>query len=133
MFIFVRLQMRRAWKVVCAIKMVSGWTWDDTTGATITQDTASSWEDYVARHPEARPFRNRGWLHARNFEIIMPSSVSGVNVFIPTATPSPTPPPPSTTQDNTGDNEEGGNTSDDGWEVCMCLLFFYHFYNDQLL
>lgn len=120
--------------MVCAIKVVSGWTWDDTTGATINQDTASSWEDYVARHPDARPFRNRGWPHARNFEIIMPSSVSGTNVFIPTATPSPTPPPPSTsTQDNTGDNEEGGNTSDDDWEVRTCSLLLDHFNHDQPL
>ncbi|TFK16781.1 hypothetical protein FA15DRAFT_553140, partial [Coprinopsis marcescibilis] len=49
--------------VVEAIKKVSGWTWDDKTGASITPKTASSWDDYVAKHPEASRFCNKGWVH----------------------------------------------------------------------
>ena len=49
---------------------------------------ASSWDDYVKKHPEAKPFRNKGWIHLRKFVDIMPSSTSSTNVFHPSASQS---------------------------------------------
>jgi hypothetical protein len=132
--------MRHAWKVVYTIKQVSGWSWDETTGASINQDTKSSWDDYVARHPEARPYCNRGWPYAHAFEIINPSPASGANVFVPTAPPLSTPlsaplSATSSSQGNTqGGDEDGAGVaphesqevaaegSDDDWEVSIFTI-----------
>jgi hypothetical protein len=32
---------------------------------------------------EAKPFRNRGWVHLESVSVIMPATVRGVNVFCP--------------------------------------------------
>ncbi|EDR11712.1 uncharacterized protein LACBIDRAFT_314239 [Laccaria bicolor S238N-H82] len=73
--------LRRTYKVVRAIQEVSSWHWDDHTGASINPDTASLWEDYVKqRHPDAKPFRNNGWVHLQKMSLIMPSSTPGANV-----------------------------------------------------
>jgi hypothetical protein len=77
---------RKLYRVIRAIQEVSGWVWDDKTGASITPHTASSWEDYVKHHPEAKPFRNKGWCHFANVSLLMPSSAVGANVFHPTGT-----------------------------------------------
>lgn len=77
------LQFKRIYRVIQAIKEVSGWHWDDETGASITVDTASSWDDYIKKHPAAKPFRNRGWVHLQRMTDIMPSTVSGSHVFHP--------------------------------------------------
>lgn len=72
-----------------AIQAVSGWSWDDNDGASIDVHTASSWDDYVRRHPEARPFRNKGWAHFRKMEMLMPATVAGANVYHATTAASP--------------------------------------------
>ena len=77
------LQFKRIYRVIQAIKEVSGWHWDDETGASITVDTASSWDDYIKKHPAAKPFRNRGWVHLQRMTDIMPLTVSGSHVFHP--------------------------------------------------
>jgi len=58
-----KIKFRKVYCIICAIQLVSGWAWDDGTGASITVDSASSWEDYVKKHPEAKPFWNKGWPH----------------------------------------------------------------------
>jgi hypothetical protein len=45
---------------MCTIQLVSGWAWDDETGTSITINLASSWEDYVKKNPQAKPFQNKG-------------------------------------------------------------------------
>ena len=59
----------------------SGWHWDNETGASITVDTASSWDNYIKKHPAAKPFQNRGWVHLQRMTDIMLSTVSGSHVF----------------------------------------------------
>ncbi|KAF8815702.1 hypothetical protein BYT27DRAFT_7064918, partial [Phlegmacium glaucopus] len=54
---------RKIYRVILAIQLVSGWVWDDERGANINVHSASSWEDYVKKHPAAKPFRNKGWGH----------------------------------------------------------------------
>jgi hypothetical protein len=88
---------RRLYKVIRAIQEVSGWHWDDQTGASITSATSSSWDDYVKKHPAAKPFRNKGWVHLHKLALIMPSSTPGSNVYhaaiAQLAAPSTSPPP----------------------------------------
>ncbi|KAF8992398.1 hypothetical protein BDQ17DRAFT_209154 [Cyathus striatus] len=119
---------RKVYRVVIAIKEVSGWTWSDETGASITAETASTWDDYIARHPEAKPFRNRGWPYLHQFEALMPSATVGLNVFHPMAsTPTPTPPPttPTTLSEPPAasavvDVDDAGGLEDD-WEIIPVL------------
>lgn len=75
--------MRRTFRTVKAIQLVSGWTWDDATGATITPELESSWAAYVKVHKDAKPFKNRGWRHFHLVAQIMPSTVRGVHVYCP--------------------------------------------------
>jgi hypothetical protein len=37
-------------------------------------DSVSSWDDYVKQHPEAKPFRNKGWNHFNKIMLLMPSA-----------------------------------------------------------
>lgn len=73
--------MKKIYAVVRAIQAVSGWTWDDKTGASIDHATADSWDAYVAQHKDAKPFRNAGWIHLATVSRIMPSTTRGTNVF----------------------------------------------------
>ena len=79
-------QFWKLYRVIHAIQAVSGWVWSDDTGASITPHSASSWDDYVKSHPEAKPFRNKGWRFFTKVSLIMPSTTVGANVFHPTAT-----------------------------------------------
>jgi len=58
-------------------------------GASITVDSASSWDNYVKKHLAAKPYRNQGWVHFCKVTLIMPATVSGSNIFHPTSTPIP--------------------------------------------
>jgi hypothetical protein len=64
-----------------AIQSVSGWTWDDETGATITPELEISWAAYVKIHKDTKPFKNRGWRHLHLMMQLMPSTVQGVHVY----------------------------------------------------
>ncbi|KAF8157391.1 hypothetical protein BJ912DRAFT_867326, partial [Pholiota molesta] len=94
---------KKLYCVIRAIQSVSGWVWDNKMGASINADTASSWDDYVKKHPGAKQFRNKGWKHFAQVALNMPSTSMGANIFYPTAeafTPndafaSPDPPSPS--------------------------------------
>ncbi|KAI9428984.1 hypothetical protein BJY52DRAFT_1200712 [Lactarius psammicola] len=69
--------------VVKAIQAVSGWTWDDVAGASIDESTADSWEAYVAKHKDAKPFRNVGWIHLHKVSLLLPATTRGTNIFRP--------------------------------------------------
>ncbi|KAF8808362.1 hypothetical protein BYT27DRAFT_7096815 [Phlegmacium glaucopus] len=113
---------RKIYHIIQAIQLVSGWVWDDDTGASITANSASSWDDYVKKHPEAKPFRNKGWKHFNKVASIMPFTPACAHVFYPItgaptpiddsdrlSSPEPTPPPASSSdsQDlDDSDNEE---------------------------
>ncbi|KDR65022.1 hypothetical protein GALMADRAFT_82385 [Galerina marginata CBS 339.88] len=125
------IAFKKIYRIIRAIQLVSGWVWDDDTGASITADSASSWDDYVKKHPEAKPFRNKGWRHFNKVALIMPSTAAGANVFHPTAGPStpdddsdravspePTPPPASS---DSSDPPDHGDSDED--EVCNYLPF----------
>jgi len=107
--------------VIRAIQEVSGWVWDDETGASITPDTASSWEDYVKHHPEAKPFRNKGWPHFDQVSLLMPSLAVGANVYHPTGiekenSGSPAPSEP-----------DGPSVNNSDAEVCSLWFFIFTF------
>ncbi|GLB39525.1 hypothetical protein LshimejAT787_0700350 [Lyophyllum shimeji] len=109
------LLLRKTFRVVTAIKNVSGWTWSDVTGASITPESESSWAAYVKIHKEAKPFKNHGWCHLDLMSQVMPSLVHGAHIFRPSnssvglgpandddeacATPVDTPSPPLDHQD----------------------------------
>jgi hypothetical protein len=88
------LQVRKIYKAIQKIQGVSGWHWDNQTGASITAATASSWDAYVKAHSEAKNFRNTGWVHLCKVAEIMPSAAAGGNVYHPT-TAQPSQPTPS--------------------------------------
>ncbi|TFK18578.1 hypothetical protein FA15DRAFT_551971, partial [Coprinopsis marcescibilis] len=73
-------KFRKIYRVVFAIQQVSGWTWDDETGASITPDSANSWDSYVCHRPEAKPFRKKGWTYLHKVAELMPNNVTGANV-----------------------------------------------------
>ena len=76
-------QLKKTYAVVKAIQAVSGWTWSDITGASIDESTVDSWEAYVAKHKDARPFRNSGWIHFQKVSHLLPATACGANVFRP--------------------------------------------------
>ncbi|PPQ79922.1 hypothetical protein CVT25_002996 [Psilocybe cyanescens] len=84
--------------VIRAIQAVSGWVWDNDTGASITLDSASSWDDYVKKHPGAKPFHNKGWCHLLKVALLMPSTATGANVYHPTAAVEDPPSPAATSE-----------------------------------
>ena len=70
----------------CAIQAIinhTGWNWSNELGADIQPDQASAWSSFCDTHKEAKPFRNRGWVHLESVSVIMPVTVRGVNIFCP--------------------------------------------------
>lgn len=41
-------------------------------------------DDYVKKHPDAKPFQNKGWPHFNKILLIISSMATGANVFFPT-------------------------------------------------
>ncbi|KAJ3735133.1 hypothetical protein DFJ43DRAFT_1151769 [Lentinula guzmanii] len=75
---------KRKLNAIGLIKQQSGWAaWSDEHGAGITTLTSRSWDDFVKKHKEAKPFRNRGWPFLHDFERIMPYQPKGTLVFRP--------------------------------------------------
>jgi hypothetical protein len=73
--------MRKTFRIVQMLQKVSGWSWDDELGCCITEDNAASWDAFVEKHPNAKPFRNKGWRHLHKVSQIMPASVQGAHVY----------------------------------------------------
>lgn len=77
-------QLRKTYAVIEHIKLhASGFTWDDTRGACIDVASQSAWQTYVKQHPDAKPFRNKGWTHLARMEKLVPSQAKGTHVFRP--------------------------------------------------
>ncbi|KAF8064913.1 hypothetical protein FPV67DRAFT_1418784, partial [Lyophyllum atratum] len=74
------LLLKKTFRVVLAIKDVSGWTWSDATGASITPELESSWAAYIKIHKDAKAFKNHGWRHFDLVSQVMPSLVRGAHV-----------------------------------------------------
>ncbi|KAH9039767.1 hypothetical protein EDB85DRAFT_1859343 [Lactarius pseudohatsudake] len=77
------LQLKKTYAIVKTIQAVSGWAWGDVTGASIDKATADSWEAYVAKHKDAKPFRNAGWIHLQKVSLLLPVTARGINIFRP--------------------------------------------------
>lgn len=73
--------MRKTFRIIQMLQGISGWSWDDELGCCITVDNAASWDAFVEKHPNAKPFRNKGWKHLHNVSQIMPVTVQGAHVF----------------------------------------------------
>ncbi|KAH9159488.1 hypothetical protein EDB89DRAFT_1864979 [Lactarius sanguifluus] len=73
--------LKKTYAIVKTIQAVSGWTWGDVTGASIDEATADSWEAYVAKHKDAKPFRNVGWVHLQKVSLLLPVTARGINIF----------------------------------------------------
>jgi hypothetical protein len=80
------IQLKHFWELVVKIQGVSGWTWDEEHGASITPEQASSWDAFVAKNPKAKPFQNGGFAHYDVFMILFsPNNVPehGKNIYWP--------------------------------------------------
>ncbi|KAF9476666.1 hypothetical protein BDN70DRAFT_882131 [Pholiota conissans] len=75
--------LRRIWRAIQDIKTQSGWTWSDTRGADISPDMESQWETFLKSHSLARPFKNHGWIHLEKVTMIMPATLRGHHVYLP--------------------------------------------------
>ncbi|KAJ7084117.1 hypothetical protein C8R44DRAFT_651662 [Mycena epipterygia] len=82
--------LRKIHDVIQHIKLhASGFTWDDTRSACIDVASKSAWETYVKQHPDAKPFRNKGWAHLSLMEKLVPSQAKGTHVFRPSQAATP--------------------------------------------
>lgn len=76
-------QLKNAFYAIQAIKGKSGWTWSNTTGASIGADMDAAWTAFIQVNPAAKPFRNKGWAHLSTMTTMMPATVKGTHVFRP--------------------------------------------------
>ncbi|KAF7358898.1 putative transposase [Mycena sanguinolenta] len=100
--------LKSLWDEVIKINNNSGWPpFDKELGANITPERASVWNDWVAKNPKAKPFRNAGFEFYDQFNAIIPlvSAVSrGRHVYRPSESQSQ-----NTAQD--ADEDESTRTS----------------------
>ena len=75
---FCLYKLKSIYDVVKAVRSNSVWKWDDEKGADITLDSKGTWDDYVAAHPRAAPFRNKGWPHLAFFDDLGGASPKGL-------------------------------------------------------
>ncbi|KAF8952273.1 hypothetical protein BDZ97DRAFT_1682107 [Flammula alnicola] len=75
--------LRRTFRAIQAIKNRSGWTWSDETGASITPEMEDTWSDFLKVHKDAKPFKNKGWVHLKKVSLLMPATVKGKHIFRP--------------------------------------------------
>jgi hypothetical protein len=81
-------QFKKTSKIVNGIRNLSGIKWDYEKGADIGPDETVMWDDYTARNPLAKPYRNKGWPHLAKMDLLLPSSTSTTTVFHPLASQS---------------------------------------------
>lgn len=73
------------------------------------EDSESTWESYLARNPDAKPFKNKGWVHFCKLNDLIPNAkVQGTNVF--RASDGTT----GTGSEDSGSREEGGEHEGEG-------------------
>ncbi|KAJ3019578.1 hypothetical protein NUW54_g44 [Trametes sanguinea] len=71
------------WAVFDLKNNASGMAYDDEKGADITDETEEIWVAYVKSHPDASPFKNKGFVYYASMQPLMPSKAKGSNVFRP--------------------------------------------------
>jgi hypothetical protein len=76
-------KLRRVFRAIQAIKSQSGWTWSDTRGADIGPEMEQEWVKFLKIHKDAKPFKNRGWVHLEKMTEIMPVTLRGTYVYRP--------------------------------------------------
>lgn len=76
-------KLRRTFRAIQAIKSMSGWVWSDARGADIHPEMEAEWAKFIKVHKEAKPFKNRGWVHLEVMTEIMPATLRGTYVFRP--------------------------------------------------
>ncbi|CDO68123.1 hypothetical protein BN946_scf185044.g31 [Trametes cinnabarina] len=69
------------WAIVVLENYGSGLTYDEEKGAGITEDMEEIWAAYIKSHPDASPFKNRGFVHYPSMQPLMPTKAKGSNVF----------------------------------------------------
>ncbi|KAJ7321924.1 hypothetical protein DFH08DRAFT_969817 [Mycena albidolilacea] len=62
-----------------------GQLWIFLMGADIDIITKDTWDDWVAKNPEGKRFRNRGWVHYDSLLPLMPEKAKGSHAFHGTA------------------------------------------------
>ncbi|KIJ10947.1 hypothetical protein PAXINDRAFT_85276, partial [Paxillus involutus ATCC 200175] len=80
--------LKAAYHAVMDIKDTSGFTWSDDQGVGVTLKHNDVWEQYLkasfflplARHPAARPFKNKGFKHFHTIEQMMPKISKGTHI-----------------------------------------------------
>ncbi|KAF8060959.1 hypothetical protein FPV67DRAFT_1631942 [Lyophyllum atratum] len=81
--------LKSTYDIVCLIRDNSGWSWDDEEGASITPEKKGTWDDFKAKHPDAAPFRNKGWPYLASFDSLIPSKAKGNHAFRASQGPRP--------------------------------------------
>ncbi|KAF7348856.1 hypothetical protein MVEN_01405700 [Mycena venus] len=61
---------------------MSGWTYDDTTGFSVTETNRAEWKELVKVHKIFKPFATQGWALYYTMHIL-PCRAKGLNVFNP--------------------------------------------------
>ncbi|CDO69914.1 hypothetical protein BN946_scf184884.g73 [Trametes cinnabarina] len=69
------------WAIVVLENYGSGLTYNEEKGAGITEDMEEIWAAYIKSHPDASPFKNRGFVHYPSMQPLMPTKAKGSNVF----------------------------------------------------
>jgi len=126
-------QLKATYEVVRAVRSNSGWSWNDEHGANIDSDLEANegkWDDYIAKHPAAIPFRNKGWpLLARYDDLCGHNIPKGSHVFRASQTPATTLAKTVPTLSQAADSDEGEddepevNHTEENPQVCFpsCL------------
>ncbi|KAG1821400.1 hypothetical protein EV424DRAFT_819495 [Suillus variegatus] len=67
---------------IVEIKSQSGFSWDEELGANIGPADATCWTTFANAHPDAKPFRNKGWKHFDEMDDLLRAQISrGTNAF----------------------------------------------------
>ncbi|KAJ7843368.1 hypothetical protein B0H14DRAFT_2212162, partial [Mycena olivaceomarginata] len=71
--------LRKLQALVEIIMGISGWKWSDEKGADIDPSTKDTWDDWVAKNPDGKRFRNKGWSHYESLIPLMPEKAKGTH------------------------------------------------------
>ncbi|KAF7343133.1 Myb-like domain-containing protein [Mycena venus] len=63
------------------VNHASGFTYSEKNGADIDDTSEAAWASYLISHPDAKPFRNKGWPYFDKMEQLVPSQAKGTHVF----------------------------------------------------
>ncbi|KAG1794933.1 uncharacterized protein BJ212DRAFT_1244727, partial [Suillus subaureus] len=63
---------RIMFKVVDKLSNTSGVSYDFEKGANIDDEGETMWMDYISKNPNAKAFKNKGWLHFEKLQGVIP-------------------------------------------------------------